>query len=63
MHFRAGGLFILWLYGRTDLRGTACDLLGGQGLCLGRGIQALLGHGQHQLDAVFLVDLGGAGVA
>ena len=46
-----------------QLRGTARKRLGGQG---GRGlgglVQLFAGNGQHQLDAVLLIDAGGAGV-
>ena len=48
--------------GGLHLGGAAGQLLGGDGAGGGRLFQPLAGHGQHQLDAVFLVDPGGAGV-
>ncbi len=49
-------------YHRLHLRCAACQLFRGDRLYLAGLVQLLAGYGQHQLDAVFLVDAGRAGV-
>ena len=54
--------FINLSYKRLHLRCAACQLFRGDRLYLAGLVQLLAGHGQHQFDAVFLVDAGRAGV-
>ena len=63
-HGPAEGSVAVWreLYRGLDPGSPTGDLFCRQGGGLRRGVQALLSDCQHQLDAVFLVDPGGAGV-